>query len=104
MSIAQLCNYLQSTPRGQILSLVRRKEIGGVKHEFLVMHALEPSGKQVWLRVERAAKRAPSGIRTLFSTFPARDTVSCINNINGAVASTITVLYISLFAFTLEII
>ncbi|KAF9505036.1 hypothetical protein BS47DRAFT_580054 [Hydnum rufescens UP504] len=28
----------------------------------------------LWLRVERAAKRAQSGIRSLFSTFPAKDT------------------------------
>jgi hypothetical protein len=82
MSIAQLREYLSSTPSGEILSLVRHKEIHGVKHEFLVMRVRGPRGVNLWLRVERAAKRAQSGIRSLFSTFPAKDTVSSLTLAN----------------------
>jgi hypothetical protein len=57
------------------------------------MHALEPGGKEIWLRVERAAKRAGSGIHTLFSKFPAKDTVSFIDN--GPVASMVTPYFLS---------
>jgi hypothetical protein len=78
MSVADLCEYLGSTPSGEILSLVRYKEIHGIEHEFLVMRVREPRGVDLWLRVERTAKRAPPGIRSLFSTFPAKDAVSSI--------------------------
>jgi hypothetical protein len=82
MSIAQLREYLSSTPSGVISSLARRKETRGVKHEFLVMRICGPRGVDLWLRVERAAKHAQSWIRSLSSRFPAKDTVSSLTLAN----------------------
>jgi hypothetical protein len=83
MAIQDLSRYLRSTPRGHILSLMRRKEVRGVKHEFLVMRAQEPRGRIIWIRMERAANRTQPGLGALISKFPARDTVS-FNSMNLA--------------------
>lgn len=74
MAIQDLSRYLRSTPRGHILSLMRRKDVRGVKHEFLVMRAQEPRGRIIWIRMERAANRTQPGLGALVSKFPARDT------------------------------
>jgi len=70
-----LCQYLRTTRWGQILDLARYKNTGGVKHEFLVLHARAPWGRNIWLRLDRAAGPARSGLRNkVTSQFDTKDT------------------------------
>jgi len=73
MPMKDLCPHLLATPRGQILSLMRHKELHRVQHEFLVMRIKAPSGRILWLRLDRAAGQIQSGVRRFLSEFAARD-------------------------------
>lgn len=57
--------------------LIRRKDHKGVRHEFLIFYGTTPTGQDVWMRMERAARQDYTAIRlkSVSSVFPANDTV-----------------------------
>jgi hypothetical protein len=64
-----------------IPSIIWRKEGGILHHEFLLVQVCTPGRKDVWLRLERAAKRNFAALRKLNPTsissrFGPDDTVS----------------------------
>lgn len=60
-----------------IHTLIRRKDLKGVKHEFLIFHGTTTAGQDVWIRMERAAKQDYTmfNLKSISSVFPANDTV-----------------------------
>jgi hypothetical protein len=84
MSISDLCHHLESSSllsSAVIRRIVHRKEITGVKHEFLLLEvhvtSVSRGNHVIWLRLERSAKIRQKGMRfwSFLSEFPSNDTV-----------------------------
>jgi hypothetical protein len=61
-----------------ILKVIRMKELGGVRHEYLLVNAtIGERQNTIWLRLERAAKRQRGRFSpwSALSEFPSNDTV-----------------------------
>jgi hypothetical protein len=80
ISIQNFNRYILATPLDphHIVSLVRRKELGGVKHEYIILKVeRDRNGMETWVRLER------TGIMTWWSIISSSggqpyDSVSCI--------------------------
>lgn len=82
MSVPELCSYILDTPNAveaHVMALIRRKERGGVAHEFLLLRVRKPDGRDMWLRLER---RPRNPLRLLISSSADRaaDSVRLIIN------------------------
>jgi hypothetical protein len=80
MPLSSLCARLEDSrisDGSSVSKLIRRREIKGLQHEFLLVEAMLSDGQAIWLRLERAAVRRPSReftFRSVSMVFPPDDT------------------------------
>jgi hypothetical protein len=86
MPLEDFCDRLEFSPFSSVSKIpriIRRKEISGLRHEFLLLEAEILTGRVIWLRLERAAKRDHASDFTLVSfssRFPSDDTARLAGN------------------------
>jgi hypothetical protein len=65
-SIDDLCQNLRKSTASadaRLVAFIRRREIPGIKHEFVMIQARYPSSKTIWIRLERGVKGSISIFR-----------------------------------------
>jgi hypothetical protein len=86
MPLEDFCDRLEFSPFSSVSKIhriIRRKEINGLRHEFLLLEAEILPHRVIWLRLERAAKRDHANDFTLVSfssRFPSDDTARLAGN------------------------
>ncbi|KAF9517989.1 hypothetical protein BS47DRAFT_1427623 [Hydnum rufescens UP504] len=53
----------QASADARLVAFIRRREIPGIKHEFVMIQARYPSSKTIWIRLERGVKGSISIFR-----------------------------------------